>query len=104
MEILLNRQHELRAGWKFLGYWLLFIIVLFAVSLAIPIPGPTTQLERLILNTIPTIPAVAALFLMAHFVDRAPVAKFGAAIHEHWPRDWTLGIAIAAAMLVVITV
>jgi membrane protease YdiL (CAAX protease family) len=104
MDILLNQQHELRAGWKLLGYSLLFIIILLAVSLAVPISGPTTQLERLILNTIPTIPAVTALFLMAHFVDRAPIAKFGVAVYENWPRDWTLGIAIAAGMLVVVTV
>jgi len=103
MDILLNKQHELRSGWKFLAYWILFIVILFAVSLAIPIQAPITQLERLILNTIPTIPAVAALVLMARFVDRAPVARFGATLHEKWPHDLTVGLAVAGGMLAILT-
>lgn len=103
MNIFLDKQDELRAGWKFLAFWLLFIIILVAVSLALPIQGPTTQLERLLLNTIPTIPVVAALLLMAKFVERAPIAKFGVAFHQWWFRDLVLGIGIAAAMLTLVT-
>jgi membrane protease YdiL (CAAX protease family) len=104
MDILLNPQHELRAGWKFIAYWLLFIILLFAVSIVIPIGGAETQLQRLLLNTIPTIPAVAALIIMARFVDHVPVAIFGATLHERWPRDLGLGLAVAVAMLAIITI
>src|ERR1051326_2682394 len=99
MNILLNNQDELRAGWKFAAYWLLFFIMLLAISLAVPFPGATNQLERLILSTIPTIPAIGALVLMARFVERAPVARFGVTIHQGWARDWTVGIVIAAGML-----
>src|SRR5262249_54013987 len=104
MDILLNKKHELRAGWKFLAYWLLFIIILIAVSLAVPIAGAATQLERLVLNTIPTIPAVGALLLMARLVDRKPVAVYGATLHERWPHDLMVGVAIAVGMLAVVTV
>jgi membrane protease YdiL (CAAX protease family) len=103
MDILLNSQHELRAGWKFLAYWFLFILVLFAVSVVIPISQAETQLQRLLLNTIPTVPAVAALLLAAKFVDRVPAATFGATLHEHWPRDFGVGIVVAIAMLAMIT-
>src|SRR5579884_198165 len=103
MDILLNKQHELRSGWKFLGYWILFIVILIAVSMLVPFAGPTTQIQRLILNTLPTIPAVLTLVLMARFIDRVPVAKFGATLHERWPRDFAVGIAISAGMLVIVT-
>ena len=103
MDMLLNQQHELRAGWKFLAYWLLFFLILIAVSAAIPISGAETQLERLLLNTIPTIPAVATLLLMARFVDHVPAATFGATLHEAWPKDFAVGIAVAVGMLVIIT-
>src|ERR1051326_8697683 len=94
MNILLNNQDELRAGWKFAAYWLLFFIMLLAISLAVPFPGATNQLERLILSTIPTIPAIGALVLMARFV---------VTIHQGWARDWTVEIVIAAGMLVLVT-
>src|SRR5437763_4140328 len=104
MNIFLNKQDELRGGWKFAAYWLLFVIILFAVSLAVPFPGVTNQLERLVLNTIPTIPAVGALVLMARFVERAPVARFGVALHQHWPRDLAFGIVITGGMLAIVTI
>ena len=103
MDILLNPQHELRAGWKFLAYWFIFVLILILVSAVIPISQAETQLQRLLLNTIPTIPAVAALLLAAKFVDRVPAATFGATLHEHWLRDFGLGIAVAIAMLAIIT-
>src|SRR5581483_1512812 len=85
------------------AYWLLFFIILIAVSAAIPISGAETQLQRLLLNTIPTIPAVATLLLMARFVDRVPAATFGATLHESWPKDFAIGIAVAVVMLIIIT-
>src|SRR5215467_9292460 len=104
MDILLNEAHELRSGWRFLAYWLLFILILIAVSLAAPVTEATTQLERLTLNTIPTIPAVAALLLMARFVDHAPVAKFGVTLRDRWFLDFMFGVVVAVGMLCVITV
>src|SRR6185436_16117218 len=100
MNILLNQNHELRSGWKFVAYWLLFIVLLFAVSAIIPLgSGPQTQLERLVLNTIPFIPAVGAFLLMLRFVDKVPMAVFGVTFHERWGRDFNIGMAIAAGML-----
>jgi len=105
MNILLNPQHELRAGWKFAAYWLLFVVIFFGISFSLPLPaGPQTQLERLVLNTMPIIPAIAALLLMARFVDKVTVATFGVTLHEHWSRDLLIGLMIAAGMLAIVTI
>jgi len=104
MNILLNEQHELRAGWKFAGYWVLFFIIFFGISSALPLPrGPQTQLQRLVLNTMPIIPAFLSLALMARFGSRAPISAFGATLHEYWARDFLVGLAIAGGMLVAVT-
>ncbi len=104
MNILLNERDELRSGWKFLTYWFLFAVFVFAAGiLAASTAGPQTQLERLVFNMLPTIPAVAALFLMARFVDKVPVAAFGATLHEKWQSDFAIGIGVSATMLALLT-
>jgi len=105
MNILLNENHELRSGWKFTAYWVLFVILLIAISIAIPLgTEPQTQLERLIMVTIPFIPAVGAFLLMLKFVDKAPVAVFGVTFHQRWLRDVNVGLVTSAGMLVVLVV
>src|SRR5438045_1060532 len=103
MNILLNQSHELRSGWKFVAYWLLFVVLLFALSALIPLGvGPQTQLERLILNAIPFIPAVGAFLLMLRFVDKVPMAVFGVTFHQKWVRDFNIGLLISAGMLLLL--
>jgi membrane protease YdiL (CAAX protease family) len=104
MNILLTQDQELRSGWKFAFYWVLFAIFLIAISSIIPFgPGPETQLQRLVLNTIPLFPAIGALLIMTRFVDKAPIALFGVTFHERWPRDLNVGIAVGTGMLVALT-
>src|SRR5262245_9171816 len=102
MNLLFDKQHEIRNGWKFLLYWLVFAFLFRVVTLPFPI-GPRTQLERLVLNTIPIFPALAALAFMARFVDRRPLSAYGVSFHQGWSRDFVLGAAVAAAMLVLVT-
>jgi membrane protease YdiL (CAAX protease family) len=45
---------------------------------------------------------MGALFVMARAVDRVPFAVFGVTLHEHWLRDLGLGLAVAAAMTIVV--
>jgi membrane protease YdiL (CAAX protease family) len=45
------------------------------------------------------LPTVTALLFMARFGDQTPVTAFGFAIHDHWLKDFAVGIAIAAGML-----
>ena len=100
MNILVNDEHELRSGWKFALYWILFVALYIAASLCLPLPaGPQTQLDRLILNTLPIVPAAIALLLMARFVDKVPAAVYGATLHEHWFRDLLVGLGVAVGML-----
>jgi len=102
MNLLFNPQHEIRNGWKFLLYWVVFTFLLIVTTLPFP-GGPRTQLERLVLNTIPILPALAALVFMARFVDRRPLSAYGVSFHEGWSRDFVLGGTLAAAMLVLLT-
>jgi membrane protease YdiL (CAAX protease family) len=103
MNLLFNAQHEIRSGWRFLLYWVVFAFLLIVITLPFP-GGPRTQLERLVLNTIPIFPALAALVFMARFVDRRPLSAYGVSFHEGWSRDFVLGCGLAAAMLVLLTV
>src|SRR5690349_21158524 len=104
MNILVNPQHELRSGWKFLVYWFLFLFFVFAISFLVATSaGPQTQLERLAFNMIPTIPAIGVLVLMARYVDRVPAAVFGATLHEGWTRDFGIGVAVSVGMLAAVT-
>src|SRR5262245_47652170 len=103
MNLLFNGQHEIRSGWRFLLYWVVFAFLLIVITLPFP-GGPRTQLERLVLNTIPIFPALAALAFMARFVDRRPLSAYGISFHEGWTRDFVLGCGLAAAMLVLLTV
>ena len=103
MNILISPQHELRSGWKFLAYWILFLAMLWIVLQPFP-PRPQTQLERLVLNALPAFPALAALALMAKYIDKVPLASFGASLRRNWPRHIVLGIGISAGMLVIMTI
>ena len=103
MNLLFNAQHEIRSGWRFLLYWAVFAFLLIVITLPFP-GGPRTQLERLVLNTIPIFPALAALVFMARFVDRRPLSAYGVSFHERWSGDFVLGCGLAAAMLVLLTV
>jgi membrane protease YdiL (CAAX protease family) len=104
MNILLNQDQELRSGWKFVSYWVLFVIFLIAISALIPFgASPETQTQRLVLNTIPLFPAIGALLIMARFADRVPIGVFGVTFHERWARDLNVGIAVGTGMLVALT-
>jgi len=45
------------------------------------------------------VPAVVALYIVARFIDGAPIAVFGVALHDKWLRDLVVGFAVAAGML-----
>src|SRR5262245_25615151 len=103
MNLLFNEQHEIRNGWRFLLYWVVFAFLLIVITLPFP-AGPRTQLERLVLNTIPIFPALAGLVFMARFLDRRPLSSYGVSFHDGWLRDFVIGAALAAAMLILLTV
>ena len=108
--IFVNPSYQIRAGWRFLGYCALLVGLFAATALAVGMvviwvyPGvftaPKGDPAFLTVNAIVLfLPAVGALFFMARFADQTPVAAFGAAIHNHWLKDFAIGIAVAAGML-----
>src|SRR5262245_23888788 len=110
MSVLLNADAELRSGWKFAIYVVLFLLIWVATGLAITlfVAGRnsdllTNPLFLLGLNDIALfVPAVAAMWLSAKFIDHSPLRTFGVGLLPHWKRDLLFGLALAAAMLAVL--
>ncbi len=106
MSTFVNDNSELRSGWKFALYLVLFIVFLFATGAAISILVDPSSAESEIgflgINALAlAMPAVLALLFMVRFVDRVPVAAFGSGRHEGMGKDCLFGLLIAAGMLAV---
>lgn len=104
MSIFLNDDAELRSGWKFCAYVVLFVIILLAtaIGLSAVVGGqlPADDLLVLALNAVSLlVPAVLALLLMVRFVDHKPLSAFGVGFHAGARREFLGGLAIAAGML-----
>jgi hypothetical protein len=109
MDVLLDRQHHFRSGWRFGIFIVLFLLLWVAAGLALSLfftgkSLPDTQLTLLLLNAAALfLPAIGATFFMVRIVDRAPFAAFGISFHSGWFRDWLAGLGVSAGMLGVLT-
>jgi membrane protease YdiL (CAAX protease family) len=102
MTLFLNSDDDLRAGWKFIAYVVVFIAAFIAVKLLLEgifynrlVPsnaGLALQILALF------VPAMVATLFMLHFVDHLPLVAFGIGLHESWPRNFVVGLAIALGM------
>ncbi len=105
MNVLLTADHELRSGWKFVAYALLFFLLLIGAVFATGLiferdSAQEGQLTALALQALVFfIPATGALALVALMVEHKPIAYFGVMLHERWSRDLRFGILVAFAML-----
>jgi len=105
MNILLNEKHELRSGWKFVVYVVLFLILWVASGVALSTVYarsnlPDNQLTFLALNEFALlIAAVGAMVLAVRFVDRRPLTAFGVGFLPCWRRQLAAGLTLAAGML-----
>jgi membrane protease YdiL (CAAX protease family) len=102
--ILLNDNHEVRAGWKFVIYVVFFVLLSFSTALALSrfafSAGP---LLLLALNELTLFfPAVLAMLLTVRFVDHRPLRTFGLGFPSGWRRDLFFGLGLATAMLAVL--
>src|SRR5436190_2552503 len=103
--IFLNSKHELRSGWKFAAYAVLFFIILFAAGLAFTmvVSGKDLLENQLVLFALNDISlglaAVGALWLTVRFVDHRPFRTFGIGFPATWRSDLLWGLALAAGML-----
>jgi len=105
MDIFLNDAQELRSGWKFAVYAVLFLIIWVASGILISMVYvksnlPESQLMFLCLNEVALlVPAIAAMLVSVRFVDRRPLQVFGVGFLPRWQRDLGLGLALASLML-----
>jgi membrane protease YdiL (CAAX protease family) len=105
----LNKQNEVRAGWKFAIYVVFFLIFWFATNLGLSIfvyRSPdivNSELGLLALNDIALfVPAVIAMLLTIRFVDHRPLRTFGVGWVPAWRRQLIFGIVLSAGMLAVL--
>ncbi len=108
MSVLLNEKHELRSGWKFAVYIVLFLIIWVASGVAVSILYvrsnlEETQLTLLTLNECPLFAAAAgAMLLSVRFVDRRSLRTFGIGLIPGWKWDLAAGLGLAAGMVAVV--
>ena len=105
VNILLNNNHELRSGWKFLAFVILFLIIWVAAGIAISVIYarsnlPETDLTFLYMNEFALFSsAIGALFISIRFIDHRPARAFGIGFIPRWAIHLAAGLALAAAML-----
>jgi membrane protease YdiL (CAAX protease family) len=108
VNIFLNEKQELRSGWKFAVYVVLFLVLWVASGVAISMAYarsniPEGQLAFLALNELALfIAAVGAMLLAVRFVDRRPLSAFGVGFLQYWRRDLGAGLILAGGMLAVL--
>ena len=108
MNIFINADHELRAGWKFAAYLVMFVLIWFGSGIAVTVLYartnlPDDQLTLLALNEVAlVIPAVTAVLFMSRFIDRRPLKTFGIGFLPNWRLHFGIGLALAAGMLAVL--
>jgi len=105
LNILLNDAHQLRSGWKFVVFVILFIVLWVASGIAISMiyargNFPETQLTFLYLNELALFfAAVGALLISTRFVDHRPLRSFGIGFVPHWRAHLAIGFVLAALMI-----
>jgi membrane protease YdiL (CAAX protease family) len=110
VNILLNEAHELRSGWKFLVFVILFLIVWVASGIALSViyarsTLPETELTFLYLNELALFSAaIGSLLLSIRFVDHRPLRAFGIGFMPHWRVHFTTGLILASGMVVTLVV
>jgi hypothetical protein len=108
LNIFLNANHELRSGWKFAAYAVIFILIWVASGIVVSVIYartnlPDDQLTLLALNQVAlVIPAVTSVLLMVGFIDRRALKTFGIGFLPQWRRHLGTGLALAAGMLAVL--
>ena len=108
MNILLNHKHELRSGWKFIAFVVLFLIFWVVSGIALSLfyarsNLPEDQLTFLALNEFALLAgAIGALGLCIRFIDRRPLRTFGIGLVPNWPLQLGGGVMLSAAMLAIL--
>ena len=103
MTVFLNDETELRSGWRFATYVMVYVVVFMVTGAVISevMSGPVDfgGVDGLLLTIMTFLPpAVLAFLFMLRFVERSPIAAFGVTLHEKWGRDLAAGLILALLM------
>jgi membrane protease YdiL (CAAX protease family) len=109
LPLFVDGRYEVRSGWKFAAYALIFVVLLLALNIAVGAllvflgPGvlllPRTDVRFLAVNALVlVIPATVSLLIMAR-IEKMRVSAFGVALHQGWFRDFMAGLVFAGGLL-----
>lgn len=106
MSVLLNDDLELRSGWRFVTFWIVYVFLFLSTSavMSVLVSGPIDfgEISGLALSTMTFLPpAVLSFAFMLRFVDRRSPSAFGIGPPSHGFRLLGLGLATASGMVVV---
>ena len=116
-DIFINRDGELRSGWRVIAFFLAFAVCLTLLSALVAVAGAISPaFGRLIVDNKPStvaaemfrfgfsqvlnlVSALAASALCARVLERRSFASTGFKLHEGWLRDFLYGSILGAAAL-----
>lgn len=91
-------QNRLRAGWRVLIQFILFIVVLLGENIFVDSFG-TGWLSIILANLIYLAGGLGLSWLMARFIDRRAYADFGFHLDRKWWLDLGFGLTLGAFMI-----
>ncbi len=95
IRIFRNRHHELRAGWKILGF-LGLAVGGFALPVALPRSWTSTPFAG---SFIPLAVVLAVTWLMVRLVNHKPLAAVGLWVHPRALRECSMGLLLGFLMM-----
>lgn len=115
MFIFFNNAGRLRSGWRLLIFVVVFMAILFSLSMLIrgvyafllnfaPTYVPRPIFQDLIYRFLFGISALSAGFICTRWLEELPLRALGIFPHGHWLRDFVLGSGLGMAALSLATI
>lgn len=105
MNVFINSERRLHAGWRVLLQFILFFVVLIAAQL---VQSPAAQTSNPLGYMAGSLVYLAGMFLVittvSRWVDRREITDFGLRVDQGWWQDMAAGMAIGAFTLVAFAV
>ena len=93
-----SEQHRLRAGWRFLIYLILFVMITIGRDILISLFDARPLLSAVIYLAY-LAGGLGSTWLLAHFVDHRSLADFGFHFDRIWWSDLGFGLALGAFLM-----
>jgi len=110
MSLFLDSGNELRSGWKLCAFVVVLLPVWLATGFALTMAfaffvGLGNPLHEFALNAVISfIAALTATAFAARILNRARLLVFGVGFHPGWKRSFNTGVAIAAGLVILLTI